>query len=310
MKLSVVLITRNEADLLETCLSRLGFEDELIVLDMESIDGSQDVAKRYGARVVTIEPHPLAQGLRNIGLDEATGDWILYLDADEFLPPGYGEKLRAVLETSTASAYYVPFRNIAFGKTLYYGDVQEVLPKRHLFRTVDLEQEMDWPTKLTLFRAGKARWPEYCPHPHVDAEIDGPVERLDLEPIDHHLFRTVEQQLEKHIRYVRSTEPLTYGSQPLTAWVPFKLLYKHMIVQRWWRDGTVGLAEAMLFTIKDWLSVLHEWQWRDYPEVPIEPSARVTFTTAELVHDLGSRSRKAVAGVKRRARRLVDRAPR
>src|SRR3954465_10087656 len=111
---------------------------------MQSIDGSPDMAKRHGARVVTIKPHPFVERVRNRGLVEASGDWILYLDPDEFVPPGYGEKLRPLLERSQAAAYYVPFRSVAYGRTVYYGDVQDALPKRRWLRRQDLEATAQW----------------------------------------------------------------------------------------------------------------------------------------------------------------------
>jgi glycosyltransferase involved in cell wall biosynthesis len=304
--LSVVLVTRNEAELLDGCLSRLGFEDELVILDMHSTDDTVAIAERYGARVVTIDPDPFVVRVRNIGLDEAKGDWVLYLDPDEYIPPGVGEALRKTLEETDASAFYLPFRPLGYGRTLYHGSVQEVLPPRKWFGKPDLETDMRWPIKLCVFKAGTARWPDDPAHNHVEPVIDGRIERWDGEPIDHLLFRSVHQQLEKHIRYVVNAKPLTYGSMPLTPWVPFRLLYKHMIVDRWWRDGTAGLAEAMLFTMKDWISVLNEWEWRGHPELPISPGAKAALTAAELVSD-ASHPRTVAAAAKQGARRLVGR---
>jgi hypothetical protein len=117
----------------------------------------------------------------------------------------------------------------------------------------------------------------------------------------------VHQALEKHIRYVVNTKPLTYGSVPLTGWMPIRLFWKHLIRYRWWRDGTAGMAEAMLFTMKDWLVVLNEWEWRNHPEIPIGPGARAAFTAAELVEDTGARSREVAGSLKRRVRRLLAR---
>ena len=307
MRLSVVLVTRNEAELLEDCLSRLGFEDELIILDMHSTDETVAIAERHGARVVTIDPDPFVVRVRNIGLDEAKGDWVLYLDPDEYVPPGFGDALLASLDDTDAAAFYMPFRPIGFGRTLYHGDVQDVLPRRRWFRREDLEASAQWPTKLCLFRSGAARWPDNPEHNHVEPAIDGPARTWVGPPIDHLLFRSVHQQLEKHIRYVVNTEPLTWGPLPLTAWAPFRTLYKHMIVQQWWRDGSAGLAEAMLFTMKDWIAILHEWEWRGHPENGIGRGARTVFAAAEAAQELTSRPSRLVAAVKGRARPLVAR---
>jgi glycosyltransferase involved in cell wall biosynthesis len=305
VQLSVVLVTRNEEELLDGCLSRLGFEDELIILDMHSTDRTREIAEQHGARIVTIDPDPFVVRVRNIGLDEAKGDWILYLDPDEYVPPGFGPALRKMVEQTDASAFYLPFRAVGYGRTLYYGDIQDVLPKRRLFGEQDLDATATWPTKMCLFKAGRARWPEDPPHNHVEPVIDGDIQIWDAEPVDHLLFRSVHQALEKHIRYVTNTKPGTYESRPLKGWTPIRILYNHMIVQKWWRDGTAGMAEAMLFTMKDWLSVLHEWELRGHPEIPVGRTAEAAFSTAEAVQGVATRTRQIVGAAKRRSRRLA-----
>ena len=50
--LSVIVITRNEAERLPTCLRSVAFADEIVVVDSGSTDGTQDLARRLGARVV------------------------------------------------------------------------------------------------------------------------------------------------------------------------------------------------------------------------------------------------------------------
>src|SRR5206468_2380746 len=93
----------------------------------------------------------------------------------------------------------------------------------------------------------------------------------------------------------------------LTPWVGFRTLYKHMIVEKWWRDGSVGLTEAMLFTIKDWVGILSQWEALDHPEVPIGRGTRAAFSAAEVVHEIGTGTSKLTAAAKRRWRRVVDR---
>ncbi len=82
--LSAAIIVKDEAEHLDACLTSLrGLVDEIVVVDTGSSDASVDVAERHGA-VIAHEPW---QGdfatPRNVGLDLATGDWILYVDADE-----------------------------------------------------------------------------------------------------------------------------------------------------------------------------------------------------------------------------------
>ena len=104
MSLSAAIIVKDEADLLDACLNSLrGLVDEIVVVDTGSTDGTVAVAKQHRA-VVAHEPW---QGdfsaARNRSLDLATGDWILYVDADEQVEGDF-EHARAFLDTADAYA--------------------------------------------------------------------------------------------------------------------------------------------------------------------------------------------------------------
>jgi glycosyltransferase involved in cell wall biosynthesis len=81
--LTAVIITKDEEQRLPACLESVAFCDELLVVDSGSSDGTRDVAKAKGARVVVNEPWPGFAAQRNFGFDAASHDWILFLDADE-----------------------------------------------------------------------------------------------------------------------------------------------------------------------------------------------------------------------------------
>jgi tetratricopeptide (TPR) repeat protein len=104
---SATLIVRDEAAVLGGCLeSLLGIVDEVVVVDTGSVDESPALAAGYGARVVH---HPWQEDFadaRNASLDEATGSWILYIDADERVIDGS----RAYLEALLTEAPEVAFR--------------------------------------------------------------------------------------------------------------------------------------------------------------------------------------------------------
>jgi glycosyltransferase involved in cell wall biosynthesis len=88
---SAVLIVRDEAAMLAGCLDSIrGRVDEIIVVDTGSIDASPDIALSFGAKLLREAWEGDFARARNYGLDAATGDWILYIDADERLtvPPG------------------------------------------------------------------------------------------------------------------------------------------------------------------------------------------------------------------------------
>ncbi len=96
MHLSVVIPAFNEARLIERTLQsvavsiaanqKLEFTSEVIVVDNNSTDNTAELARQSGARVV-FEPINQIGRARNTGAAHATGDWLLFLDADSLLSP-------------------------------------------------------------------------------------------------------------------------------------------------------------------------------------------------------------------------------
>jgi glycosyltransferase involved in cell wall biosynthesis len=93
-KISLCMIVKNEAEDLPRCLESVReVADEIIVVDTGSTDGTVDVALGFGAHVIHFPwQNDFAQA-RNAGLEAASGDWILFLDADEALDAGDRGKL-------------------------------------------------------------------------------------------------------------------------------------------------------------------------------------------------------------------------
>lgn len=112
--LSATLIVRDEEENLGPCLDSLaGLADEIVVVDTGSRDASVAVAKEHGAEVIAHEWGDDFAAARNIGLDAARGDWVLYIDADERLRPLDAEAARRRLEGADEAAFRVHLRPFA-----------------------------------------------------------------------------------------------------------------------------------------------------------------------------------------------------
>jgi len=86
--LSATLIVRNEESFLAGCLASLqGLADEIVVVDTGSVDTTCAIARAYGARLYEFPWRDDFAAARNFALDRASGDWILYIDADERIRP-------------------------------------------------------------------------------------------------------------------------------------------------------------------------------------------------------------------------------
>ncbi|MPQ44467.1 glycosyltransferase [Clostridium tarantellae] len=100
MRLSVCLIAKNEENNIGKCLKSVqGLADEIIVVDTGSEDSTVEIAKSLGAKIFYHKWNNSFADARNVSLDNATGDWILCLDADEEIPKDDSEKLRKYFES-------------------------------------------------------------------------------------------------------------------------------------------------------------------------------------------------------------------
>lgn len=111
-QLSLCMIVRDEAAMLPGFLERAaGLWDELCVVDTGSRDGSVALLEAAGARVVGRVWDDDFAAARNASLELASGEWILFLDADERVTPGLAEQLRAVCRDPLAGAATVVLRD-------------------------------------------------------------------------------------------------------------------------------------------------------------------------------------------------------
>ena len=109
-RLTAAVIVKDEAEHLAGCLASLrGAVDEIVVVDTGSTDGSVAVAQGFGAVVLHHEWAGNFSDARNRGLDRATGEWILYIDADERLQVPAGA-LRSAVDRDDAAACWVLFQ--------------------------------------------------------------------------------------------------------------------------------------------------------------------------------------------------------
>jgi glycosyltransferase involved in cell wall biosynthesis len=95
MKISACLIVKDEERHLDRCLSSLqGIVDEIVVVDTGSTDGTLEIAQSHGAVIGSFDWCDDFSAARNASLDLATGDWVLWIDADEALTPESASSIR------------------------------------------------------------------------------------------------------------------------------------------------------------------------------------------------------------------------
>ena len=129
--ISLCMIVKNEAEHLPRCLKSVkGVVDEIIVVDTGSTDNTVELARQFGASVISSPWQNDFAYARNIGVDQAKGDWILWLDADEELEASDREKLRVCAQHEEFEAFLLQIYN-------YIGDGSQgatINPVLRMFR--------------------------------------------------------------------------------------------------------------------------------------------------------------------------------
>lgn len=178
VRLSVIIITKDEAANIAACLDSLAFCDERIVVDCGSADDTVAIARAKGARV----EHRDWQGFgaqKNYALSLATGDWVLSIDADERVSPALADEIRAAIAAPAAQAFEMPRLSTFCGREM-----------RHSAWYPDYV--------LRLFRRGAAKFTDDIVHER--AIVEGRVGRLK-EPLNHAPVERIEQALARMDRY-------------------------------------------------------------------------------------------------------------
>lgn len=107
-KVSVTVITLNEAENIAAALETVSWADEIIVVDSHSTDATVDRARRFTDRVV-VRDWPGYAAQKNHAASLARNDWILSIDADKRVSPELADELKALLATEpTARGYRIP----------------------------------------------------------------------------------------------------------------------------------------------------------------------------------------------------------
>jgi glycosyltransferase involved in cell wall biosynthesis len=104
MKLSLTIITKNEEACIRRCIESVPFADEIIVVDSGSTDRTVEICRALGARVVVTDDYPGYGPQKNRALDLASGDWILSLDADEWLTPELQDEIPRLMTAAPDAA--------------------------------------------------------------------------------------------------------------------------------------------------------------------------------------------------------------
>jgi len=241
--LSVVLNAKNEQNIVKACLESVRWVDEIVVVLNDSTDETEKVAKEYTKDIFKIEGQDFAK-VKNLGLEKATGDWVLFIDADERVLAPLREEIEEIMKSGDKSAYALSRKNIIFGQEVSYG------PYEHdwIIRLVKKSQVKGWVGSV---------------HEHI--EFNGQLGytknsllHLTHRDIDHFILKSLEwSKIDAKLR-------LDAGHPPMTRWRFFRIfiseLYAQGIKRRGFFAGTVGTIDSILQVFFFYMTYVRLWQ--------------------------------------------------
>ena len=244
MRLSALIITKNEETLIADCITSVSFRDEIIVLDSESTDGTIDVAQKLGARVIRKKFTNYADQ-RTAALKHAKGDWVLYVDADERVSRELRKEIQSITNQESGirkyAAYKIPRQNYYLGNYKW--------PKiEYLERLFLREKLITWNGDV-----------------HEHAVFRGEVGKLQ-HPIIHYTHRNLELMTAKTNQWseVESDMLLSAHHPPMNELRFIRIMltkfFDSYVKQGGWKIGTPGLIESVYQAYSYFIIYVKLWE--------------------------------------------------
>lgn len=229
MKISAIIITKNAGATIRRCLESVAWADETVVIDSGSSDDTQAVCRELGAKMIITTDWPGFGPQKNRALEAATGDWVISIDADEWVTTELREEIRSVVAGADgAAAYAIPRRSSFCGRIMNHSGW--------------------WPDHVVrLFRRGHARFSDDRAHERL--VVDG-VTRKMKQPLMHEAITDMDQMLGKMNLYSSASARMLHErgrrASILTAllhggWAFFRTY----ILRRGFLDGREGFILAV-----------------------------------------------------------------
>lgn len=250
--LSVIIIAKNEEKLIKVCLESVKWADEVILADNESTDKTVEIAKKYTDKIITFKGQDFAV-LRNRAMEEANGDWVLYVDADERVLSDLKEEIQEICQNSTKSAYAISRINVIFGQKVSFGPYK----KDRMVRLFKKDKFKGWVGKIheSGTHEGDLGYTKnsmlHLTHRDVDSIL---LKKTYLwTKIDAKLRFDAKHPKMSGWRFIRIliTETLFYGVKRKGFW-----------------GGTVGIIDTFLSVFSSFLSYVRLWEMQQ--EKPLE----------------------------------------
>lgn len=243
MKLSALILTNNEEEMIESCLSQLDFVDEVIVLDQSSQDKTVQLARKFTDKIARTTSEDFAKN-RNLLASHAKGEWLLYVDCDERLTESLKREIQDAIKNLKFSAYYIPRQNFILGKWQKHGGWwPDYVP-----RLIKRKSLIAWQGKV-----------------HESPQIEGEFGYFK-NPLVHLTARSMSQILEKSIKwakieaqlYHQSTNPRVTIAR-ITKGAIWELVSRYFL-KLGFLDGIIGAISAIYQSLHRAMIATYLWE--------------------------------------------------
>jgi len=230
-RVTALVPTYNEERNLPLCLESVKWADEILVVDSFSTDGTLEIARKFGARIIQHE-YINSATQKNWAIPQASCPWVLVVDSDERVTPELRDEIIRTINSPT------PHAGFAIGRLNHFLG----FPLRH----GGWSPRED--TNLRLFLRDKGRYQDR--HVHADVEVEGTAGRLNGYLI-HYSYQSLDEYFRKMDRYTRwaAKDILARGTK--VKWHHLTLrpvgdFFRLYLLKGGFLDGFPGLLIALL----------------------------------------------------------------
>ncbi len=248
--LSIIIITKNEEKRIRACLESVKWADEILILDNGSDDKTLQIAKEYTDKIFKFQNEDFAS-LRNKGMEQATGEWVLYVDADERILDPLRKEIEAQITFSDFGAFAIARRNIIFGREVRFGPYKKDWVIR-LLRKKDFETWVGKIHEYPKFKGDLGYSKNFLLH-------------LTHRDIDQIVLKSLEwSKIDARLR-------LEAGHPKMSGWRFLRILisetFNQGIKRKGFLNGTIGVMDALLQVFSLFITYVRLWQLQQSKEM-------------------------------------------
>lgn len=252
MKLSVIIVAKNEEPRIKACLESVKWADEIVFVDNGSTDKTTSIARSYTDNILSIEKLDYAD-IKNRAFEKTTGEWVLYIDADERVLAPLKQEIEAIIsnENPEFQAYAISRINVILGSVEKYGPFWP----DWIIRLVKRDQFKEWSGSVheTLTFQGKLGYTKNS--------------------FLHLTHRDIDQMVLKNLNWSRIDAKLRLDANhpAMCCWRFLRILFGELfyqgIIRKGFFNGSVGTIDSVVQAFSLFITYVRLWEMQQNPSL-------------------------------------------